>query len=116
MGLQSPEEERGNEKFQILDYDSGFFEPSGKQIEFPLSKEGLVDWNSFNGRSESKLFGLGQKLLLPDNSIIGQRILFGREAGIVDVVIDTDIVGEYAQREQGVSRQHFELSRSENEK
>jgi pSer/pThr/pTyr-binding forkhead associated (FHA) protein len=109
MSLDSPEEQERAQSFQILGYDSGFFDPTGKKIDIPFSERGLEDWERTNQNSENKMFGIGQKLLLPENPSPGLRILFGRDGEKVDVVIDWDLVDNFARGEMGVSRQHFEL-------
>jgi hypothetical protein len=112
MSTDSPETHKGGHSFQIHDYDYGFFDPSGNRIDTPLSERGLKDWEQINSEFDYKLFGIGQKLQLPDSPNPGQRILFGRDSNTVDVVIDSDVIDDYVRREQGVSRQQFEILNS----
>ena len=101
-------------KFKKTEYSEGYFETDGTLVMNPFNERQLKDWERFNLICGSKLFGKGQKLFLPTDEKPGFKLIFGRNADTCDVVIDTDIVGNYAQREDAVSRQHFSIQKNQN--
>jgi len=99
-------------RYAITDYSDGYFNPNGSVSENPFNETQLADWNHMNEMLQGKLFGKGQKLTLPSGADRGFGLVFGRDGNNCNVVIDMDIVGDYAEGEGAVSRRHFEIQKN----
>lgn len=84
--------------FKITSYTDGYYESNGDRIELPFSQEQIKEWDHFNTILEGKGFGKGQKLILPSEAKSGYKLIFGRQTQLCDVIVDTDITGNYTER------------------